>query len=551
MFSFCNIATTMEAQAALRPFQRALVFPHSRDSWGRIAWTHLTYRDLNRLTDEFARGFDDLDLRGERVFLSVGPSLEWMPIVFAMFKVGAIPVLIDTGLDRNAMLSCLERTAPRVLLAPPLVHAWRPLHSRSFQSVEIPITVGDKTWFWGGRTLEQCRIAGDEPFPTTVTTPDDEAAILLTSGTTGPPKSVSCTHGLFEAQIIHLRQMYGIQPGEIELASVPFFALFAIAMGMTVVYCGADLSRPGQIDVGKIVEVIQTQGCTSSFGGPTLWGRVGYWCREHRVHLNSLRRIVITGARVPVALHQVFRGVLSPGRQIHTLYGTTESLAITSIGSEEVLGETAALTRRGVETCLGHSTLATKVQVIRLVDGPIEGWSDDLLLPTGEIGEIVVEGSAVTATYLEETQSTSIASIPDGDRVIHRTGDLGYLDGERRLWFCGRKSSLVVTKEGDRLFPVSCEAVFNAHPNVRRTALVGVDGEPRLVVELKPPIRRNRVDIAHELLALGQANPLTAKIKRIHFHPKLPLDVRHQAKIHRLELATWAKGQSIFPGSPQ
>ncbi|MBT3222205.1 MAG: AMP-binding protein [Proteobacteria bacterium] len=541
MISFCNIASTMEAQAHLRPFQRAVVFPHGRDSLGRIAWTHLTCSDLNRLTDEFARGFDDLDMRDERVFLLLGPSLEWLPVVFALFKVGAVPILTDTNLSRSATLSCLERTTPRVLIAPPLVHAWRRLYSRSFKSVEIPVTIGDNTWFWGGSTLQQCRVVGDEPFPTMVTTPEDEAAIVFTSGTTGPPKAVSCTHGFFDQSMRQLQQMYGIQPGEIELASMPLFALLAIAMGMTVVLPGSDLSQPNQTEVGKIVEVIQTQGCSSSFGGPTLWSRIGRWCHEREVHLNSLRRIVITGARVPIAMHKVFRGVLGPGRQIHTLYGNTECLAISSIGSEEALGETALVTNRSVETCLGHPLPLIKVGVIKIVEGEIECWSDELLLSTGEIGEIVLEDSPMIAPYLGETRSTSI---PDGESAFHRTGDLGYLDGEHRLWFCGRKSNLVVTKNGERLFPVPCEAIFDAHPDVRRTALVGVDGEPRLVVELQPPIRRDRDDIAAELLALGQANPLTIEVKQIHFHPKLPLDVHHRAKIHRLELAAWAKKQS-------
>ncbi|MCK5862031.1 MAG: hypothetical protein KAH38_06080, partial [Candidatus Hydrogenedentes bacterium] len=134
---------------------------------------------------------------------------------------------------------------------------------------------------------------------------------------------------------------------------------------------------------------------------------------------------------------------------------------------------------------------------------------------------------------------------PEG--IWHRMGDIGYLDKKGRLWFCGRKTHRLETEEG-RMLPVPCESIFNQHPKAARTALVGV-GEygkqhPVLIVELLPEYAQAnselRKQIIEELLVLGAAYKHTHSIKDIRFHPSFPVDIRHNAKIQRQELAKWA-----------
>jgi acyl-coenzyme A synthetase/AMP-(fatty) acid ligase len=125
--------------------------------------------------------------------------------------------------------------------------------------------------------------------------------------------------------------------------------------------------------------------------------------------------------------------------------------------------------------------------------------------------------------------------------------DLGYFDAQGRLWFCGRKSHRVLTELGG-LYTEQVEPVFNTHPDVRRSALVGV-GErgrqvPVLVVELRPGIARaERLRLRDEILHLGEGFVHTARVRTVMFHPKLPVDIRHNAKIGREQLATWATRQ--------
>jgi acyl-CoA synthetase (AMP-forming)/AMP-acid ligase II len=198
------------------------------------------------------------------------------------------------------------------------------------------------------------------------------------------------------------------------------------------------------------------------------------------------------------------------------------------------------------------------VKIIRISDEPIPVWSDDLELPQGKIGEIVVQGRVVTRAYHNRPQSTALAKIDDPVRggFWHRMGDVGYFDEKGRIWFCGRKSQRVVLPS-ETLFTIPCEGVFNAHKLVVRSALVGVqrDGvtEPVLCVELIVQFYRGSSTLERirgELLALGQRHFHTSGIRHILFHPSFPVDVRHNAKIFREKLAVWAAEQPAPRGCP-
>jgi len=540
-----NIASTLVEQSTKRPFQRGVVFPEGRDAAGRVSWTHLTFADLNQLSDEYARGLEAQSVgRGDRVSLLVKPCLEFIPLVFAIFKLGAVPVLIDPGMGRREFLTCIEQIQPRVLIAEPIVLALEGLFSKSFRSVEVNITMGNSTWWWGGSTLDQCRIRSPECFPTVVSQRQDEAAILFTSGSTGPAKGVTYTHGIFSAQVQHIQQMYSIQPGEIDLACFPLFGLFSMAMGMTVVIPDMDPTKPALADPHKLIEAIQTQGCTSAFGSPAIWKNVAKTGIEETIRLPSMKRILMAGAPVPVWMHEAFQDILPAGAQLHTPYGATESLPVSSIASHEVLQDTQERTRSGGGSCVGKAAPGMDIRIIKITDAPISSWDDAQEVPIGEIGEICVRGEVVTREYKGKPEQTAAAKIWQGDEPFHRMGDLGYFDDQKRLWFCGRKAHRVRLENGQEMYTVPCESIFNDHPLVYRTALVGVDGRPVVVVELEPGVETQESTLVKELLELGQANPLTQNIDQFLFHAGFPVDVRHNAKIHREELAAWAASQA-------
>jgi acyl-CoA synthetase (AMP-forming)/AMP-acid ligase II len=545
-----NIAAHLPAMAAARPQTLAIVHPSGTDRLGRVRYRHLTYRELDGDSDRLAAGLDRLGVgRGVRTVLMVPPGLDFFALTFALFKVGAVVVLIDPGLGIKGLGVCLKEAEPEAFIGVPKAHLARVLFGWGRGTLRVCVTPGPARLGWGGYTLDHVRrlgaVAG--PFTPAPTQEPETAAILFTSGSTGVAKGAVYTHSIFAAQVEMLRQMYGIEPGEVDLPTFPLFGLFAPALGMTAVIPEMDPTRPAAVDPVKIIDAVRHFGVTNLFGSPALIRRVGAYGAERGVRLPTLRRVISAGAPVPAAAVERFATMLGPGVQVHTPYGATEALPVSSIGSNELLGETRYRTAQGAGVCVGRPVGGMNVRVIRISDEPIPAWSDDLVLPAGSVGEIAVQGPVVTRAYYNRPESTALAKIagPDGS-LWHRMGDLGYFDEQGRLWFCGRKSQRVVTRE-QTFFTVACEGVFNAHPAVARTALVGVrrEGEvrPVLCVERDPHARISDEELRGELLALGAAQPHTRAISTVLFHESFPVDIRHNAKIFREKLAVWAAGR--------
>lgn len=541
-----NIAARLDEQARLRPFARAIVFPDGADRFGNTTWTQLTFRQARTLSDDYARGLAKMGVgTGDRVSLLVKPCLEFIPLVFAVFKVGAVPVLIDPGMGLDNFLSCIQRIQPKVLMGEPLAQVLKMVKRTAFSSVQHTITNGASTWIWGGVSLPELQVPADVPFETVQRETADEAAILFTSGSTGPAKGVTYTHGIFQAQTDHIRDAYRIAPGEVDLACFPLFGLFSVAMGMTVVIPDMDPTKPAEARPEKLVEAIESHACTSAFGSPAIWKALAAWGVKTGLKLPTMKRIMMAGAPVPISLHEQFQTIFDGTAELHTPYGATESLPVATFASHELLAETAALTRQGKGVCVGRVAPNMTVRFICITDDNIATWSDDLLVPEGEVGELVTDGPVVTYEYKDEPEHTAKAKIRMGERILHRMGDVGYRDAQGRIWFCGRKSHIVHCSDGEMVLPVPCEALFNEHPEVYRTAVVDVGGKPGLVVELEKDVFASRqADIRDALLEIARSHDQTARIDQVWFHAGFPVDVRHNAKIHRPQLAKWATGRS-------
>jgi acyl-CoA synthetase (AMP-forming)/AMP-acid ligase II len=255
--------------------------------------------------------------------------------------------------------------------------------------------------------------------------------------------------------------------------------------------------------------------------------------------------VVTAGAPVSPRVLERCLGLLPQDAGVLCVYGATEALATALIDGREIVGETAALSARGAGICVGRPIEGTAVRIITVTDEPISEWSDRFLAVDGEVGEITVEGLGVTERYVGHQDINEAAKIRAGVGVLHRTGDLGYLDARGRLWFCGRKSHCVQTSKG-RLFPEQVEGVFNPHPLVERTALVEVDGDPVLWIELKARARwADKRKLVQELRRLGETHAGAAAIRGFLFLPRFPTDVRHNSKILRERLAALAARRSI------
>ncbi len=539
-----NVSLYLKQMAAIQPYKRAVVFPAGKDGEGRVTYSHFTFQQLDEESDRIAAGLAMAGIRrGTRTILMVRQSLEFFALAFALFKAGVVPVVVDPGMGLKRMLSCLQEGKPEAFIGIPLAHVVRSLFPKYFRNVHYFITVG-RRFFWGGHTLRQIRELCPTPHRMAETQRDETAAILFTSGSTGPAKGVVYTHGMFDAQIQQIKAHFNITPDEIDLPTFPLFAIFDPSLGMTAVIPDMDPTKPALVNPAKIIEAVNNHGVTNMFASPALLNRVGRYCRQHNVKLPSLKRVVSAGAPVPPANIERFAAILSDQAEIHTPYGATEAVPILSIGSKEILSETKKLTERGFGNCVGRPLQNTEIRLMRISDEPVETWSDELAVPQGETGEIIVKAPVVSRQYFGRPDQNALHKIKDGQEFWHRMGDLGWLDKSERLWFCGRKSHRVITDKGT-LYTIPCEAIFNTHPAVFRSALVGMGRPPRqtpvICIELEPGNKTSKQIIEQELLELAGQFVITQGIKIVLFHHAFPVDIRHNSKIFREQLKVWAE----------
>ena len=540
-----NIAYRLRETAGRMPYKRAVVYPAGRDRHGRVAYAHLTFEQLERESDSLAAGLVSIGIqRGTKTVLMVKPGIEFFVLIFAMFKCGAVPVVVDPGMGIRRMFTCLASTRPEAFIGIPLAHVLRVAFPRYFQSVLIAVTVGPRL-LWGGYTLDKIYVRPWQAYEMAPTSRDETAAILFTTGSTGPAKGVIYTHGNFDAQIRQIQSHFHIGDDEIDLPTFPLFALFDPALGMTAVIPDMDPRKPARVNPEKIIEPVLNHGVTNMFASPALLNRVGAFGKRRHVRLPSLKRVVSAGAPVSPENIDQFASMLADTGEIHTPYGATEAVPIVSMGSREILNETRSLSEKGYGMCVGRPIGRSEVRIIQITDAPIERWSGDLCVEDGDIGEIVVRGALVTRHYYQNDDANALAKIMDGDTFWHRMGDLGWRDSKNRIWFCGRKSHRVTTADGE-MFTIPCEAIFNTHPGVFRSALVGIGQRPRqqpvICIERSPEgCRMDRRQLTEELLTVAASSPLTRSIGGMLYHPGFPVDIRHNSKIFREKLAVWAE----------
>jgi acyl-CoA synthetase (AMP-forming)/AMP-acid ligase II len=543
-----NVAAHLPEMARLQPETPAIFIPQGSDSHRQTNYVQYTFSELDRESGRMAHALESVGIRrGVRTVLMVPPGFEFFALTFALFKIGAVPVLVDPGMGVRNLKTCFAEAQPQAFIGIPKAHLARVLLGWGKPTVKTLLTVGRRLC-WGGSTLAKLLtvVPDDTPYVTAQTEGDETAAILFTSGSTGAPKGAVYSHGNFSAQVEMLRQVYNIRPGEIDLPTFPLFALFAPALGMTSVVPEMDFTRPADADPVKILAAIEKFQITTMFGSPALINRVGRYGKAQGIKLPSLKRAISAGAPVPAAVLERFSSMLSAEAQIFTPYGATEALPVCSIGSAEILAETRYATDQGCGVCVGKPVPGIELEIIAISDELVTRWDANLKLGIGEIGEIVVKGPQVTRSYFNRVQATALGKIPDPDHdgFYHRMGDLGYRDEQGRIWFCGRKAHRVVTGE-EVLFTIPCEAIFNTHQDVFRTALVGIGSpgqqRPVLCVELEKGVDTSGLARIHqELLAIGAGHAITRNIKTFLFHPAFPVDIRHNAKIFREKLALWA-----------
>ncbi|MEM7054527.1 MAG: fatty acid CoA ligase family protein [Pseudomonadota bacterium] len=544
-----NIAEALIAQSKEQPNGVALILPQRQK--GSLEWKdqRFSYAELNQLADQLAFGLIQQGIQpGTRVALMVPPSLEFFARFFALFKAGCVPVLIDPGIGLKPLKACLGEAQPEVFIGIVRAQLARMVLGWARKSIRTTITVGRRPLWRGLRysdVLQAGQTAGSVKLPEVG--PDDSAAILFTSGSTGIPKGVVYRHRHFSAQIELVRDTYDIEPGEIDLPTFPPFALFDPALGMTTVVPPMDFTRPARVDPAMLVSLIERYKVTNLFGSPALMNTLTRHLEQQDIRLPGLKRALSAGAPVSPIVVERIHAAIRQTADIHTPYGATECLPLATIAGRELVGQLSDANRAGKGICVGRPLAANSIRIIEISDAAIETLESTQTVEPEQIGEICVFGPTVTDSYWQREEQTRLAKMTDAEgNIWHRMGDLGWMDGQGRIWFCGRKSERVQTAAGV-LFTECIEGRVNSVAGVYRSALVGVGGpgrqQPVVVVEPEPGVDGQdvRESLKSAVLHKLAESSKTKQIQTVLLHQGLPVDIRHNAKIRRSQLAVWAE----------
>jgi len=517
-------------QARAHPDRTALALPSVR------GFRTITYAALDARVDRVAAGLLHAGvLPGMRTALLVPPTPDFFVLAFALQRLRAVPVLVDPGIGKDRVKGCLAEAAPQAFLGIAKAHLARRLLGWA-PSAHVLVTAGLGPPL-GGRTLR--RVEQDGAWRTPFVPPERPvgapAGIFFTSGSTGPPKGVEHGNASLMAQVELLGRLYDLGPEQVMLSTFPPFALYGPALGMTTVVPRMDATRPASVVPSRVAAAADRFGATVMFGSPGLLETLS----RSGLRMPTVRRVLSAGAPVPRRVQRRTLAMLPEGAEVFTPYGATEALPVASIGSSELL----ALPEDGI--CVGRPVPGVELALIRVTDEPIDAMTDDLLVAPREVGEVVVRGPVVSRAYADRPEATAGAKLDWDGQVAHRMGDLASWDAEGRLWFAGRKAHVVHSAAGP-MYSVPCEEVYNLHPDVRRTALVGVGpagrAEPVLCVQLEAGVSPSP-GLTAALRALGAADPRTAPITRLLYKDDFPVDIRHNSKIDRASLGVWAAGQ--------
>lgn len=537
-----DLASLVRTVAHTHPERIAVIEPAGRRLDGKRRYKRYSYGELSADVESVAVGLREMGVveRTRTVYMAP-PSYETCVVYLALTRVGATIVMIDPSVGYRNVGERLRRLRPEAYVGIPATHLARVVFGWGPRFVDKAIVVGKHSYFPGARTVASLRRPTHGEPRRAAVGPDDPMTVLYTTGSTGPAKPALYSHRNFCNVFRIVHASWGIdlaQGNAVDMAVFPAFFTVGLSAGGTVVVPPINFVRetPATADPAALLEVIEDCGVRSLFGSPVLLENLARHANTHGIKTLRLERVIGGGAPITGPAMRALTSMM-PNGEVFSNYGATEALPSTAHSARETLGETWSKTEAGAGVCVGRPFSGVELQIARIRDGAADTFEP---VNRGEIGEILVRSPHVSAAYLDDAQSTRKNKIG----TWHRLGDAGYLDDAGRLWVVGRVSQRVRGLRGP-LFSLSCEAIFDAHPKVRRSGLVGVpNGRSETAIACVELVREHassdRAALRKELLALAASHEVTREVSTVLFIERLPVDPRHKSKIERPKLASWA-----------
>ena len=535
MFDKCkNVSELIQYHATKRPDNVAITAPRKK-LFGGFKYKSITFLEANKKIDQFVLKLQALGVKPQdRVLIFVKPNLDFNLIVFALFRLGAIAIFIDPGMKREYFFKCIKEVKPDALIGISKVHLLRLFYQDIFSTIKIFITMShlsvlNKSLYHGlKKQLGKVNIY--QPKTTEL------AAILYTSGGTGKPKGVEYGHDIFINQTRMLKTEFSLNSFDIDIPGFPLFSLFTMAIGMNSAIPFMDAAKPAECKPEFLYQNIQDNQATFIAGSTAIWERLADYCLKNKLKIQSVKSVVMFGAPVTLSLHRKFAQILTQGTT-YTPYGATECLPVTNVSGKFILSNAAQEIQNGKGVCVGPALEGVKVKIIKQSQDIIKKMSDVEELGAEEIGEIIVNSLNVTKAYFEQEEATQKAKIYDGQKVWHRMGDVGYLDKNGNLWFCGRLKHVVELKN-TKLYPIQVENIFNQHPKIKRSALIKNEKEQTAALVIERNDKKEEIEsmFLMDLKNIAQGHEHTKFVTEFYARKNFPVDTRHNIKIDRTRL---------------
>ena len=520
-----NVICHLEEHRQSWPDRPALLWPTPDEGIAR-----LSYGDLAARVEYAAAGLKRLGLStGDRAFIFVPMSAELYVVMFAVQRIGAIAVFLDSWARGDQLADCARQVEPRAFIGPEAAFALA-AQAPELGNIPLRIVVGPHEGDYTANLEELVAARGASPMEAVAG--DHPALITFTTGSSGMPKGAERSHRFLCAQHRALDREIPYNEDDIDLPVFPVFALNNLAGGVSTVLPAIDLARPAVDDGIRLAAQMKQAGVTCSTLSPSLLR--GLVATDNAGGLTGLRRVITGGAPISSDDAAAF-AAFAPGADLHILYGSTEVEPIAHLAAREMPADAD-----GDGVCLGKVSEGLQYRFIRPSHDPVElgeqGWTE-WEVARGEVGELLVQGEHVCGGYWRNPEAFSRAKIRDtGGVVWHRTGDVAYEDQQGRLWMVGRVHS-TICRGGELHFPVKPEVLMKRLPFVLAAGYVGVPNDDlgeETVAAFSVREDHEVPDAEDQVLTcLRDAEVTVDRVIRL---DNLPLDPRHHSKVEYGEL---------------
>ncbi len=498
----------------------------------------ITFRELEDRIARFAQGLLDIGIQqGDRVIIFLPMSVDMYISMFAVQRIGAIAVFLDSWARSHHLGASAECVQPKAMIS--FQAAFQLVDQvPEFKSMPIRIMYGPGE----GGTHKYHELFPQKRSELAAVESEFTALITFTTGSTGKPKGANRTHRFLVAQHYALTHVIPYTQTDLDMPAFPIFSLNSLATGVTTLLPAVNLAQPAETDSALLTNQILNEKVTCTTLSPSMLVGVARYCADNKLNLASLRRVVTGGAPISKDDVRAFYKI-APQVDLWILYGSTEAEPMAHIEGRQMLASDEVqdpdVVDKGVN--VGEISEDIEAKFIRVINGPItfgpNGWSDLEVRP-GEVGEFICTGDHVCRDYYNNPDAfTATKILDDQNRVWHRTGDLAYRDENHNLWIVGRVNN-AITRQGKYYFPVQAEILLKRMEFANRCAFLGLpstqtDGqETCAVIEIKPDVDLTGFDIQgarQQIRQVFQKNEIP--LDKIKFVQKIPMDPRHHSKV--------------------